>query len=74
MSEGTQRRLAAILAADVVDYSRLMEADDELCLVEGSGADAKEVGCLIGGLLEPNQQPSTTIPGPCVHATLTHPN
>ncbi len=28
MSEGTQRRLAAILAADVVGYSRLMEADE----------------------------------------------
>jgi len=28
MSQGTQRRLAAILAADVVGYSRLMEADE----------------------------------------------
>ena len=28
MSEGTQRRLVAILAADVVGYSRLMEADE----------------------------------------------
>ena len=28
MSEETQRRLAAILAADVVGYSRLMEADE----------------------------------------------
>ena len=28
MSEVTQRRLAAILAADVVGYSRLMEADE----------------------------------------------
>ena len=28
MSEGPQRRLAAILAADVVGYSRLMEADE----------------------------------------------
>lgn len=27
--EGVQRRLAAILAADVVGYSRLMEADEE---------------------------------------------
>lgn len=27
MAESTQRRLATILAADVVDYSRLMEAD-----------------------------------------------
>ncbi len=31
MAEGrVQRRLAAILAADVVGYSRLMEADEEL--------------------------------------------
>ncbi len=29
MSEGTQRRLAAIVAADVVGYSRLMEADED---------------------------------------------
>ena len=30
MAEGrVQRRLAAILAADVVGYSRLMEADEE---------------------------------------------
>ena len=28
MSEGTQRRLAAIISADVVGYSRLMEADE----------------------------------------------
>ena len=28
MSEGTQRRLATILAADVVGYSRLMGADE----------------------------------------------
>ena len=28
MADGTQRRLAAILAADVVGYSRLMEADE----------------------------------------------
>ena len=28
MAEGTQRRLVAILAADVVGYSRLMEADE----------------------------------------------
>ncbi len=28
MAESTERRLAAILAADVVDYSRLMEADE----------------------------------------------
>jgi class 3 adenylate cyclase len=28
MSEGTQRRLAAIVAADVVGYSRLMGADE----------------------------------------------
>ena len=28
MSEGTQRRLAAIVSADVVGYSRLMEADE----------------------------------------------
>ena len=28
MSEGTQRKLAAILAADVAGYSRLMEADE----------------------------------------------
>ncbi|MCZ6771172.1 MAG: adenylate cyclase, partial [Proteobacteria bacterium] len=29
MSEGTQRRLAAIVAADVVGYSRLMGADED---------------------------------------------
>ncbi len=29
MSEGTQRRLAAIFAADVVGYSRLIRADEE---------------------------------------------
>ena len=29
MSERTQRRLAAILAADVVGYSRLIEANEE---------------------------------------------
>ena len=28
MTEGVERRLAAILAADVVGYSRLMEADE----------------------------------------------
>ena len=28
MNEGVERRLAAILAADVVGYSRLMEADE----------------------------------------------
>ena len=28
MSEGTQRRLAAIVSADVVGYSRLMGADE----------------------------------------------
>lgn len=28
--ERVQRRLAAILAADVVGYSRLMEADEQL--------------------------------------------
>ena len=28
MSEGTQRRLAAIVSADVVGYSRLMDADE----------------------------------------------
>ena len=28
MSEGTQRRLAAIVAIDVADYSRLMGADE----------------------------------------------
>ena len=28
MSEGTQRRLAAILSADVAGYSRLMGADE----------------------------------------------
>ncbi len=28
MAEETQRKLAAILAADVVGYSRLMEADE----------------------------------------------
>ncbi len=27
--EGTERRLAAILAADVVDYTRLMDADED---------------------------------------------
>ena len=32
MAEGTQRRLAAILAADVVGYSRLMGADEQLTL------------------------------------------
>ena len=30
--ERIQRRLAAILAADVVEYSRLMEADEEVTL------------------------------------------
>ncbi len=29
MAEGTQRRLAAIVAADVAGYSRLMGADEE---------------------------------------------
>ena len=32
MAEGTQRRLAAILAADVVGYSRLMAADEAATL------------------------------------------
>ncbi len=29
MSDGTQRRLAAIVSADVAGYSRLMGADEE---------------------------------------------
>ena len=29
MAEGTQRRLAAIVSADVVGYSRLMGADEK---------------------------------------------
>ncbi len=29
MSEGTQRKLAAVVSADVVGYSRLMGADEE---------------------------------------------
>ncbi len=32
VEERVQRRLAAILAADVVGYSRLMEADEETTL------------------------------------------
>ena len=32
MAEGPQRRLAAILAADVVGYSRLMGADEQRTL------------------------------------------
>ncbi len=35
--ERVQRRLAAILAADVVDYSRFMEADEAGTLARGAG-------------------------------------
>jgi hypothetical protein len=38
VEERTQRRLAAILAADVVGYSRLMEADEEGTLHRLQGA------------------------------------
>jgi adenylate cyclase len=42
MTEGrVERRLAAILAADVVGYSRLMEADEEGTLAALKRSDAR---------------------------------
>ena len=46
MFEGTQRRLAAILAADVVDYTRLMAEDQQRTL--------EALRQLRGDLLEPS--------------------
>ncbi|HJP22128.1 MAG TPA: hypothetical protein QF861_11270 [Alphaproteobacteria bacterium] len=42
MSTQVERRLAAVLAADVVGYTRLMEADEEATLAAWWGA-RKEV-------------------------------
>ena len=46
--ESTERRLAAILSADVVGYSRLMEADEE-ATVQALKACRKIVDGLVGG-------------------------
>ena len=45
-SEGTERRLAAILSADVVGYSRLM-AEDEAGTIRTLGAYRDEIGGLV---------------------------
>ena len=46
--ERTQRRLAAILAADVVGYSRLMEQDQAGTLAALKAREKEVLGPLIG--------------------------
>ena len=41
-----ERRLAAIFAADMVGYSRLMEADEEEALTRLTGVTAVGPGCV----------------------------
>ena len=45
--ERAQRRLAAILAADVVGYSRLMEQDEAGTLARAEGATAEVLAPLV---------------------------